>query len=83
MVATLQGSPNGMRLGPDGALYVANNGGIAPLSPGRHRHSEPMITGCIQRIGLDGSVTTLTESLPGAGPWRPNDLVFSAGGDLF
>jgi sugar lactone lactonase YvrE len=30
VIAELQGSPNGMRLGPDGLLYVANSGGVAP-----------------------------------------------------
>jgi hypothetical protein len=28
-ICTLKGSPNGMRLGPDGALYGANNGGLS------------------------------------------------------
>jgi sugar lactone lactonase YvrE len=82
LLAQLQGAPNGMCLGPDGALYVANNGGVAPLSPAQHRLAEPMIDGCVQRVTLDGEVSTLTGRLPGEGPWRPNDLLFAPGGDL-
>jgi sugar lactone lactonase YvrE len=81
-IAQLPGAPNGMCLGADGALYVANNGGVAPLGPGQHRYAEPMIDGCIQRVGMDGSVTTLTTDIPGEKPCRPNDLIFLDNGDL-
>jgi sugar lactone lactonase YvrE len=80
-LCSVSGSPNGMRLGPDGALYVANNGGLAP-DKGRLARPEPQITGRIQRISLDGTVSDLAVDLPGERPWRPNDLVFSAQGDI-
>jgi sugar lactone lactonase YvrE len=43
-ICTLKGSPNGMRLGPDGALYVANNGGLSPRRGGRPGVVEPQIS---------------------------------------
>lgn len=81
-ICTVQGSPNGMRLGPDGMLYVANNGGIAPVSMEKLQFAEPQIPGCIQRIGLDGSCGIVAANLPGPPPSRPNDLVFTPAGDI-
>ena len=81
-LAALQGAPNGMRLGPDGALYIANNGGIAPLSIAQLNFAEPMISGRIQRLTLDGTVTDVATELPGKKPSRPNDLVFTPAGDI-
>ena len=51
-ICTLPGAPNGMRRGSDGALYVANNGGIAPRSLDELAYAEPQITGRIQRVTL-------------------------------
>ena len=81
-LCSLPGSPNGMRLGPDGALYVANNGGIAPESLEKLRFIAPPISGRIQRVGRDGGWRDFAVDLPGDGPWRPNDLVFSPAGDI-
>jgi sugar lactone lactonase YvrE len=81
-LATLPGAPNGMCLGRDGALYVANNGGVAPLGPGEHKLAVPMIDGCIQRVTLDGQVSRVTATLPAPPPWRPNDLLFVDDGAL-
>lgn len=81
-LATLPGAPNGMRLGPDGWLYVANNGGIAPLSLETLNFADPQIAGCIQRVALDGTVEAYATALPGGGPNRPNDLVFTPEGDI-
>ena len=81
-LCTLPGSPNGMRHGPDGALYVANNGGIAPLSLEELKFADPPISGRIQRVALDGSWRDFAVDLPGEPPWRPNDLVFSPAGDI-
>lgn len=82
VLATVSGSPNGMRLGPDGALYVANNGGLGPGSLEALWHATPEITGRIQRISLDGTVTDHAVELPGPQPWRPNDLAFAPSGEL-
>jgi sugar lactone lactonase YvrE len=81
-LCTLPGAPNGMRLGPDGDLYVANNGGVASVSATEYRFAEPQIDGCIQRLRLDGSWSGYATDLPGHRPWRPNDLVFTTDGSI-
>lgn len=77
VLCTVKGSPNGMRLGPDGALYVTNNGGIAPEGGGKLRRHDDGFAGRIQRVTLDGKVEDFATDLPGEQPWRPNDLVFA------
>jgi sugar lactone lactonase YvrE len=81
-ICTLKGSPNGMRLGPDGALYVANNGGLSPRRGGRPEVVEPQISGRLQRVTEEGAVNDVAVNLPGEAPSRPNDLVFTALGDI-
>lgn len=81
-IATVAGSPNGMCLGPDGALYVANNGGLSPRPPGKLTKVEPQTTGRIQRVTLEGQVSDVATDLPGEAPWRPNDLVFAPNGAI-
>jgi sugar lactone lactonase YvrE len=76
-ICTVEGSPNGMRLGPDGALFVANNGGLSPRPNQGPTLVEPQITGRIQRVTLDGVCSDFAVDLPGEAPWRPNDLVFT------
>lgn len=88
------GGPNGAAIGPDGAVYVCNNGGcfewvevMGMTLPG-HR-PDTYSGGRIQRVDLDsGEVTVLyTEGESDHGPVAlraPNDLVFdSAGGFWF
>jgi len=82
VIAALQGSPNGMRMGPDGLLYVANNGGVAPKTLHEIKVMKPQISGRIQRIGRDGRVEDVITELPGVGPWRPNDLIFTPDGRI-
>lgn len=77
LLAEVSGAPNGMRLGPDGSLWIANNGGISPNSARELVFAKPMIDGCIQRLASDGAVTTHTAPLPGLGPNRPNDLILT------
>ncbi|AVO38222.1 SMP-30/gluconolactonase/LRE family protein [Pukyongiella litopenaei] len=76
------GAPNGMRLGPDGALYICNNGGLAPEGHGRLKHAKPQIDGCLMRLTMAGALTTHTGALPGGKPSRPNDLVVTPEGAL-
>lgn len=71
-----------MRFGPDDALYVANNGGLSPRREGGLTLVEPQIAGRIQRVTLDGACRDFAVDLPGDPPWRPNDLVFTARGDI-
>jgi gluconolactonase len=75
LLAQLEGGPNGAAVGPDGGLYICNNGGL-----GRQAGATP----CIQRLDLgDGSVDVLyTES--GGRPLRsPNDIVFDDKGGFW
>jgi len=89
VVANLGGGPNGAALGPDGAMYICNNGGcfswdevMGLTLPG----AVPATWkgGSIQHVDLmTGAVSTLyTES--SSGPLRaPNDLVFDAFGGFW
>jgi gluconolactonase len=89
VVADVGGGPNGAAIGPDGAVYITNNGGcfdwrdvMGLTVPGPV--PEGWTGGSIQRFDLDtGELTTLyTES--SAGPLRaPNDLVFDEHGGFW
>jgi gluconolactonase len=81
-VATTGGGANGATLGPDGALYVANNGGISLGPEGRWMAPAP-IPGRIQRVTLAGEVRDVAVRLPGTPPNRPNDLCFGPDGLLY
>jgi len=87
-VAYLGGGPNGAALGPDGAIYVCNNGGFV-------FHEEPdclrpigtpdsYVGGSIQRVDLaTGNVTTLYGGSNGPLLKGPNDLVFDRQGNFW
>ncbi|HEY7969633.1 MAG TPA: SMP-30/gluconolactonase/LRE family protein [Candidatus Limnocylindrales bacterium] len=83
LIARPGGAPNGATLGADGKLYVANNGGLYPLTPELLARADDGVTGRIQRISLDGVVEDLVTALPRVAPWRPNDLRFGPGGWLY
>ncbi len=81
-VAMTGGGPNGATLGPDGALYVSNNGGISLGHEGLHRTPD-CGNGRIQRVTLAGEVRDVATALPGPPPNRPNDLCFGPDGLLY
>jgi gluconolactonase len=82
-LADLGGGPNGTTLGSDGALYVANNGGLSAARDG-FWHAPRELDGCVQRVAGDGpeGATVVGGTLPGAAPHRPNDLCFAPDGTL-
>lgn len=70
------GGPNGANFGPDGNLYVCNNGGF----PGQGREREP---GRVERITPDGEVSVLISEIDGRPLASPNDLGFDAQGNFY
>lgn len=89
IVAELGGGPNGAALGPDGAVYICNNGGFewhdvgGLLIPGHL--PEDYTGGRIQRVDpATGASSTLYDRCDGRFLRGPNDLVFdSVGGFWF
>jgi gluconolactonase len=75
VVAQTGGGPNGAQLGPDGALYVCNNGG---------RWSGGDGIGRIDRVDLStGRFERLYDSAGGRPLGAPNDIVFDAAGGFW
>ena len=70
------GGPNGSNFGPDGNLYVCNNGGF----PGRGREREP---GRVERITPSGEVSVLIAEIEGQPLASPNDLGFDEHGNFY
>lgn len=89
-IAEIPGGPNGAAIGPDGLLYLCNNGGCfsevdfgglsfpGPFDPSKY------IGGRIQRVDLStGRVEDLYVSCDGRPLRAPNDLVFDAHGGFY
>jgi gluconolactonase len=89
VVALIAGGPNGIAIGPDGALYVCNNGGCftwidhgGSLYPGPV--PETWTGGSIDRVDLaTGAVTTVVTECDGHRLRAPNDIVFDAHGGMW
>jgi gluconolactonase len=89
VVAEIPGGPNGAALGPDGKMYLCNNGGFSwiptrntfmpgPASPAEY------IGGSIQRVDLQsGKVETVVDKCGEHRLNGPNDLVFDKHGGLW
>jgi len=74
-VAMVRGGPNGAAIGPDGALYVCNNGGF---------RTEMRIEPCIQRVDLaTGESAVLYRDCDGVALGAPNDIVFDETGGFY
>src|SRR5690349_416925 len=89
VVAKLGGGPNGAAMGPNGKIYVTNNGGFEWLErPGRLfpiAQANDYAGGSIQVVDPDtGRFETMYDSCGGRRLRGPNDLVFDdAGGFWF
>jgi gluconolactonase len=89
IVAETGGGPNGAAIGPDGAIWVTNNGGsfvwlkqngLTIPGPTPESHAG----GSIQRVDIaTGQVTTLYDSCDGKRLVGPNDLVFDRQGGFW
>jgi gluconolactonase len=87
-VATTGGGPNGAAVGPDGKVYVCNNGGFdwydlnGIVAPGPQ--PADYIGGRIQRVDIDtGEVEDLYTEVDGNPLRGPNDIVFDADGGFY
>ena len=86
----MPGGPNGAAMGPDGAIYVCNNGarfteedmgGLCfPGAPTMSKY----LGGSIQRVDIaTGAVTDVYREVDGNPLWAPNDLVFDDQGGFY
>src|SRR5947199_171133 len=88
VVALTGGGPNGAAIGPDGGVYVCNNGGFewhelgGLLVPGNQPRDYS--GGRIQRVDLaTGRVEDLYTACDGRALRGPNDIVFDASGGFW
>src|SRR5437867_9656836 len=88
VVALTGGGPNGAAIGPDGGVYVCNNGGFewhelgGLLVPGNQPRDYS--GGRIQRVDLaTGRVDDLYTACDGRALRGPNDIVFDASGGFW
>lgn len=88
VVTELRGGPNGAAMGPDGRLYICNNGGFqwrevdGRLYPGNQ--ADDYLTGSIEAVDLDTGEVELLYTECDRNPLRgPNDLVFDRDGGFW
>lgn len=93
VVAKIPGGPNGVAIGPDGAAYVCNNGGVYTFVT--HEHEGQAVTipsaerphykgGYVHRVDLQtGAVTDLYDNYNGERLIAPDDIVFDTSGGFW
>jgi gluconolactonase len=88
-VAETGGGPNGAAIGPDGKVYVCNNGGfrwrdLTAVGRVPAGQADDYAGGRIERVDLaSGRVETLYTECGGHPLKGPNDLVFDANGGFY
>ncbi|PTM43402.1 SMP-30/gluconolactonase/LRE family protein [Bosea sp. 124] len=89
IVAQLDGGPNGLALGPDGALYICNNGGFLFQKVSGFNRTKPGVPegyagGRIERLDLKTGQLSVLYTRCGDHPLcGPNDIVFDAHGGFY
>ena len=89
VVAEVEGAPNGAAIGPDGKVYICNNGGLIFAEISGHTLPIPGLPpsyrgGSIQRVDLaSGKVETVYTECNGRPLRGPNDLVFDSTGGMW
>jgi gluconolactonase len=89
ITATPGGGPNGMAVGPDGALYVCNNGGlemqlVEDRAVPTGKPQAGYVSGRIERIDrVSGAVEVIYSACGGIILSSPNDIVFDAHGGFY
>ena len=82
VICAIGGGPNGAAIGPDGALWVCNNGGL-DLAKFQNARG-PGCEGRIERVDLStGRFERVYDACEGVPLEAPNDLVFDAAGRLW
>jgi gluconolactonase len=81
-ISEIGGGPNGAAIGPDGALYVCNNGGLDPVRFQNARGAGH--EGRVERVDLaTGRVERLYDVCDAIALEAPNDIVFDADGRMW
>jgi gluconolactonase len=92
IIAKLEGGPNGAAVGPDGAIYICNDGGLGWIQIPATPKTLPVLVptgqppnytgGSIQRVS-GSTFTTLYAQCQGSQLRSPDDLVFDASGNFW
>lgn len=87
IIATVDGAPNGAALGPNGEIYIVNNGGMSwvehegLIAPGPQ--PEDYIGGRVQIISTNGEVRDLYTHYEDGPILAPNDIIMDGAGGFY